>query len=82
NCGSAYGALPTAVRQGLLREAELDAALVRVLSARRDLGIAFGAHSPWSAIRPEEVATPGHHAVALEAARKSIVLLRNEQGLL
>ncbi|MBN8813675.1 MULTISPECIES: glycoside hydrolase family 3 C-terminal domain-containing protein [unclassified Sphingomonas] len=82
NCGSAYGALPTAVRQGLLREAEVDGALVRVLSARRDLGIAFGAHSRWSAIRPEEVATPGHRAVALEAARKSIVLLRNEHGLL
>ncbi|MEN2709100.1 glycoside hydrolase family 3 C-terminal domain-containing protein [Sphingomonas sp. NPDC092331] len=82
NCGSAYGALPAAVRQGLLREDEVDAALVRVLSARRDLGIAFGARSPWSAIRPGEVATPEHRAVALEAARKSIVLLRNEQGLL
>lgn len=82
NCGTAYAALPEAVRQGLVSKSEVDAALARALAARRDLGIAFGASSPWSSIRPDEVATPAHHAVALEAAREAVVLLRNEGDLL
>lgn len=82
NCGSAYAALPQAVARGLVSEAEVDAALSRALAARRDLGIAFGARSPWSRIGAGEVATAKHRAVALEAARKSIVLLKNAGDLL
>lgn len=78
NCGNAYGALPDAVRRGLVSEAEVDTALQRAWSARRALGIAFGARSPWSRIRPSEVGAPAHRALALEAARKAIVLLKND----
>lgn len=78
NCGNAYAALPEAVRRGLVTEAEVDTALTRALEARRALGIAFGATSPWSRIKPSEIGTPAHRALALEAARKSIVLLKNE----
>ncbi|KQN20598.1 glycoside hydrolase family 3 [Sphingomonas sp. Leaf33] len=78
NCGTAYGALPAAVKRGLITEAEIDTALRRALTARLDLGIAFGASSPWSRIRGDQVATPAHAALALEAARKSIVLLKND----
>ncbi|MDR6127714.1 beta-glucosidase [Sphingomonas sp. SORGH_AS802] len=77
NCGTTYAALPEALKRGLVTPAEVDTALVRVLRARQQLGIAFGATSPWSRIRPSEVATPAHRALALEAARKSIVLLQN-----
>ncbi len=77
NCGTAYAALPAAVKRGLVREAEIDTALARALAARRALGIAYGASSPWSRIAPDQVATPAHQALALEAARKSIVLLQN-----
>jgi beta-glucosidase len=77
NCGSAYAALPAAVRQGLVSEAEIDVALGRAFAARRALGIAFGAADPWRRIAPTAVATPAHRALALEAARKSIVLLKN-----
>ncbi|WP_242096299.1 glycoside hydrolase family 3 C-terminal domain-containing protein [Sphingomonas sp. CROZ-RG-20F-R02-07] len=82
NCGSSYAALPEAVARGLVGEAAVDAALTKLLTARRDLGIAFGAASPWSRIAPSDVATPAHHAVALEAARKAIVLLQNAHRLL
>lgn len=82
NCGSAYAALPQAVARGLVSEAEVDAALSRALAARRDLGIAFGVRSPWSRIGAGEVATAKRRAVALEAARKSIVLLKNAGDLL
>ncbi len=77
NCGNAYAALPDAVARGLITEAELDSALTRALTARRDLGIAYGAKSPWSRIKPSQIGTPAHRALALEAARKAIVLLRN-----
>jgi beta-glucosidase len=77
NCGTAYAALPQALARGLVSQAEIDTALTRALRARQSLGIALGATSPWSRIKPSEVATPAHRATALEAARKSIVLLQN-----
>ena len=46
NCGSAYAALPQAVKRGLVSEVEIDTALVRALSARQALGTVFGAASP------------------------------------
>ncbi|QBM76010.1 glycoside hydrolase family 3 protein [Sphingomonas sp. AAP5] len=77
NCGTTYAALPAALRRGLVSESEIDTALARTQAARRALGIAYGATSPWSRIAPDQVATPAHQATALEAARKSIVLLQN-----
>ena len=65
NCGTTYAALPEALKRGLVTPAEVDTALVRVLRARQQLGIAFGATSPWSRIKPSEVATPAHRALAL-----------------
>jgi beta-glucosidase len=77
NCGSAYAALPQALKQGLITQAEVDTALTRAFRARQALGIAFGGTSPYNRIRPDQVGTPAHQAIALEAARKSIVLLQN-----
>jgi beta-glucosidase len=81
NCGSAYSALPAAVRAGLADEATVDASLARLVAARRALGITADSRSPWSKIKPSEVGTPAHRALALEAARKSIVLLENNGAL-
>ncbi|WP_404338287.1 glycoside hydrolase family 3 C-terminal domain-containing protein [Sphingomonas sp. MMS12-HWE2-04] len=78
NCGSAYAALPQAYRHGLVTESEIDLALTRALSARQALGTIFGATSPWSAVPASEVGTPAHRALALDAARKAIVLLKND----
>jgi beta-glucosidase len=81
NCGSTYSALPAAVRAGLVDEATVDASLARLVAARRALGISADSSSPWSRIKPSEVGTPAHRALALEAARKSIVLLENNGAL-
>lgn len=77
DCGTTYDALTDSVQRGLITEGEVDLALARSLQARYDLGIAFGAANPWASIATTEVNTPGHRALALEAARKSIVLLQN-----
>jgi beta-glucosidase len=78
NCGTTFSALPEAVAKGLVTEAEVDTALIRSLEARRALGIAFGDDSPWSKIKPAALGAPAHGKLALEAARKAIVLLKND----
>ncbi len=77
NCGKTYAALDKALAQGLTSRATVDRALARVFAARKALGDAFGARSRWDSIAPDQVNTSAHRALALEAARKSLVLLRN-----
>ena len=78
NCGTAYAALPEAVRAGLVDEATVDVALARAVKVRRLLS----APSAWDRIAPSAVGAPAHRALALEAAEKSIVLLKNDAKLL
>jgi beta-glucosidase len=77
NCGKAYAALDQALAQGLTDQKTVDRALERTFTARRALGDAFGAKSRWDAIPASAVDTPANRALALEAARKSLVLLQN-----
>ncbi|HYC96397.1 glycoside hydrolase family 3 C-terminal domain-containing protein [Brevundimonas sp.] len=71
-----------AVEQGLLQEAELDRALVRLFTARYRLGtMDLAASGPHADIGPKDYDLPAHRALALETARKSLVLLKND-GLL
>lgn len=78
NCGGVYANLPKAVTQGLLTEAEVDVALSRVLTARFKLGL-FDSPDEcgYLNIPASENDTPEHSRLSLEAARKSMVLLRN-----
>ncbi|MGD8781238.1 MAG: glycoside hydrolase family 3 C-terminal domain-containing protein [Ignavibacteria bacterium] len=75
-CGNAYESLVNSVKQGLISEEELDISVKRVFTARFKLGM-FDPPSmvPFSELR--EFDTPENKKVALEAARKSIVLLMN-----
>ncbi|MEI7908174.1 MAG: glycoside hydrolase family 3 C-terminal domain-containing protein [Verrucomicrobiota bacterium] len=75
--------IPAAVRAGKLTEARLNDALARVLRVRMRLG-EFDPHDlvPYSKISPAVICSPHHRAVALEAARQSIVLLENRAGFL
>jgi beta-glucosidase len=82
-CGVSFRSLGEAVRAGLAAEAELDTALRRLLAARFRLGMFDPpGRVPWSGIPYSVNDSPEHRALALESARKSIVLLKNEGGLL
>ncbi|MEU3661968.1 glycoside hydrolase family 3 C-terminal domain-containing protein [Streptomyces sp. NPDC032940] len=61
-----------ALEQGLLSEADVDAAVRRQLSVRFRLG-EFDGHD-----EPGAFDTPEHRALALEAAEQAVVLLRND----
>ena len=64
-----------------MTEADLDKALVRVLETRFALG-EFDADVPWRNVANSQLECEEHQAVALRAAQESIVLLKNEGGLL
>lgn len=75
--------IPAAVREGKLTQSRLDDALARVLRVRFRLG-EFNPFEavPYSKIPPSVIDSAEHRAVALKAARESIVLLQNRGGLL
>lgn len=77
DCGYAYGELGAAVRRGLVSEAALDRALTRLLTARERLGALGGEPA-----RAERIDRTAHAALALRAARESIVLLKNDRARL
>ena len=82
-CGSEYAALVPAVRQKLITEAEIDESLRRLLTARFRLGMFDPPERvPYAQIPYSVNDSPEHRALALETARKSIVLLKNENGML
>jgi len=73
----------SALQQGLLSEADLNLAIKRVLKASFRLGEFEGNKSVAAKLLgPEHVDSPEHQALALRAAEESIVLLRNQDGLL
>jgi beta-glucosidase len=75
--------IPAAIREGKLTEERLNDALTRVLRTRFRLGEFDPFESgPYSKISPGVIDSPAHRAVALEAARQSIVLLQNRDQLL
>ena len=83
NCGPTYGALPEAVRKGLISEAEIDKALARLMRARMRLGMFDPpARVPWTKIPYSVNQSPEHDALARRAAQESIVLLKNDGGVL
>ncbi|WP_254718429.1 glycoside hydrolase family 3 C-terminal domain-containing protein [Streptomyces sp. CL12-4] len=65
-----------ALGQGLLTEADLDAAVRRQLSVRFRLGEFDPEQDPYAATADFD--TPEHRALALEAAEQAVVLLRND----
>ena len=81
-CGSTYKNLPEAVRRGDISESALDTSLRRLLVARFELGD-FDDDSlvAWTKIPEDVVACKEHKQLALDMARKSIVLLKNDDIL-
>jgi beta-glucosidase len=82
-CGPEYPTLVKAVKDGKITEAEIDTAVKRLFTARFKLGLFDPAASvPYAAIPFSENNTPGHRTVALDAAKESIVLLKNDNHTL
>ncbi len=83
SCGCTYDKIPAAIAQGLLAEADVDACVRRLFTARMRLGMFDPpARVPWAAIPYERNDCDEHRALARTAARESMVLLKNDGGLL
>lgn len=82
-CGNVYKSLLKAVEQGLITEDQLDISLKRLFTIRYRLGLFDTQHKNPYANRPKNLLeAPEHGAHALDLARQSMVLLRNEKNLL
>ena len=79
NCGVEYNAVLPAVKAGLIPESEVNLALRRLFTARFKLGMFDPPELVAYARIPYSVNdSPAHRQLALETARKSMVLLKNE----
>jgi len=78
-CGGDYNALVRAVQKGLVTEKDIDQALYHTLWTRFRLGMFEPADkAPYSKYTIKDNDTPEHRQVALEIARQSLVLLKND----
>ena len=78
-CGGDYNALVQAVQKGLIDENEINQALYYTLWTRFRLGLFDPAEKvPYSKYTIKDNDTPEHGQVALEVARQSLVLLKND----
>ncbi len=84
NCGGTLpGNLKTAVNQELISEEDIGQAVTRVFTVRYLLGLFDSPDKvPYTRITFEVVDSPAHRALALEAARQSLVLLKNDSQFL
>ena len=80
-CGDAYKSLADAVRQGKIKEEDLDRSVSRLLKARFELG-EMDETTPWDAIPDSVVNCHAHQALALRMAHESMTLLQNKNNLL
>ena len=77
-CGTSYRSLLQSMEKGLITEADLDAALRRILRGRIELGTLDPEEdSPWAYLGASVISSPEHAALARKAARESMVLLKN-----
>lgn len=85
NCGTyllRYTA--SAVKQGKLKEEDIDRALFNLFSVQLRLGLFDGdpAMKQFGKLGPKNICTKEHRELALEAARQGIVLLKNHNRFL
>ncbi|KAE8009375.1 hypothetical protein FH972_005815 [Carpinus fangiana] len=68
-----------AVKRRLLKETDINGALVNTLNVQMRLGMFDGEPSahPFGNLGPKDVCTPAHQELAFEAAKQGIVLLKN-----
>lgn len=82
DAGWCHHALYEAVQKGLCSEADVDRALLNAYMTREKLGILLpDDESPYRNYGEEVIECKEHRALAREAARKGMVLLKNDQTL-
>lgn len=85
NCGALYKTnLYSELKSGSVSEADIDRAARRVYRTAFRLGMLDPMEDQYyvNKLGPDRVDSPKHRALALEAARKSLVLLKNERKVL
>ena len=83
NCGNVYKVLKNALNQKLITEDLLNKRLKENLLTRFKLGLFDPVGSnPYDTITADVVDSKEHRKIALEAAQKSIVLLKNKNNIL
>jgi len=82
-CGPQYKVLERAVEDRLVSPVDVDRAVHRLFEARFRLGMFDPpANVPWSTLTLADVDTAANRKLALQSAQESIVLLKNERGVL
>jgi beta-glucosidase len=76
NCGAMYLHLFQAYKDGLVDEAAIDQAVVRLYATRMKLGL-FEPQTPWAQLGIADVDTEGNATANESAAEKTLVLLKN-----
>ena len=82
-CGTSYATLSEALAKGIITEDDIDNAMRRVIKGWIELGMFDPADRvPWSDIPYSIVGSEKHVQQALNVARKSMVLLKNDKNIL
>jgi len=83
DCGGVFEQLDIAIQRGLVTQADIDRALVRVFTSRFKLGLFDPPEAvPYASIPPSIINCAEHRALARRAAVESIVLLKNKNNIL
>jgi len=83
NCGCTYPMLTVSLKKGLVTEEAINTALGRVLRTRFKLGMFDSAgKGKYDKLDRKVINCEKHRQLALKAAEKSIVLLKNDKNLL
>ena len=81
-CGTTFKALEDALAQKLLTEKDIDHALMPLMMTRLRLGIIKpDPKCPYNEVDFAEIGSPNHISLAHQAARESMVLLKNDGAL-
>lgn len=81
-CGSSYKSLSEAIEKGIITEEDIDVAMRRVIKGWIELGMLDEKdNTPWADLPYSIVASKEHAEQALKVARKSMVLLKNDNVL-
>jgi len=77
-CGKVFMCLTDGLKQGLIKESDLDQHLRKTLMGRFELGMFDPADQlPWASLGEEVISSEAHNQTAVQAARESMVLLYN-----